>query len=565
MKVDRVRFQVLAAGFLLASLLLMVRLAAVQLFQHRRWLSEGEKQQEAVVAVDPPRGDILTRDGLLLAGSLERVSVYANPKRLPRHQWEEAAEKLAPLVGLSPQAILGELAQRQGFFYLAKNVDPTVAVKVARLNLRGVGTLPSRQRLYPLGTLAAAVVGFVNADGKGQAGVETSCQNLLAGEGALVRLFRDGKRVPTPLQQYQEKPGRPGFNLVLTIDSRVQWILEEELRATLEKEGGKGASAVAMDPYTGEVLGLASLPSFDPQELGRYPKENWHNRAVEMVLEPGSTFKPFVVAAALAAGSVTPEALVDCSGGGIRLAGFFIRDHASYGLLPLRQVLAFSSNVGAIKVALQVPSQKLDETIRALGFGQPTGVELPAEAAGIYRRWERSSWSALTPAGLALGQEISVTAIQLARAYAALANGGILVKPTLIREVRDPQKGTIAGLRTFPSRRALPTEVAHQVAAMLESVVEEGTGRAAAVAGFRIAGKTGTAQKAVNGSYKAGRHAAWFAGFFPLPEAKMVLVVCVDEPGANFWAAEVAAPTFGRIAQRLTQVLGLEPNRGGFA
>lgn len=565
MKVDRVRFLVLVVGFLLASLFLLVRLAAVQLFQHRRWLSEGEKQQEAVIAVDPPRGDIVTRDGLLLAGSLERVSVYANPKRLPRHQWEEAAEKLAPLVELPPQAILRALAQRQGFFYLAKNVDPTVAVKVARLDLRGVGTLPSQQRLYPLGTLAAAVVGFVNAEGKGQAGVEASCQNLLAGEGALVRLSRDGKRVPTPLQQHQEKPGRPGFNLVLTLDSRVQWILEEELAATLEKVGGKGASAVAMDPYTGEVLGLASLPSFDPQELGRYPKEHWHNRVVEMVLEPGSTFKPFVVAAALAAGSVTPEVLVDCSGGGIRLAGFFIRDHASYGLLPLWQVLAFSSNVGAIKVALQVPPQKLDQTIRALGFGQPTGVELPAESAGIYRQWGRSSWSALTPAGLALGQEISVTAIQLARAYAALANGGILVQPTLIREVRDPQKGTIAGPRTLPSSRALPTWVAHQVAAMLESVVEEGTGRAAAVAGFRVAGKTGTAQKAVNGSYKAGAHAAWFAGFFPLPEAKVVLVVCVDEPRANFWAAEIAAPTFGRIAQRLTQVLGLAPNRGGFA
>lgn len=565
MNVDRLRFQLLVAGFLLASLFLIVRLANLQLFQHRRWLSEGEKQQEAVVPVDPPRGAIVTRDGLLLAGSLERVSVYANPRRLPKNQWEEAAEKLAPLVGLSPQTILRELAQRQGFFYLAKNVDPTVAVKVARLNFRGVGTLPSQQRIYPLGTLAAAVVGFVAASGNGQAGVEASCQNLLAGEGALVRLSRDGKRVPTPLQQQEDKPGRPGFNLVLTLDSRVQWILEEELAATLKKVGGKGASAVAMDPYTGEVLGLASLPSFDPQELGRYPKENWHNRAVEMVLEPGSTFKPFVVAAALTAGAVSAEALVDCSGGGIRLAGFFIRDHTFHGLLPLRQVLAFSSNVGAIRVALQVPSQQLDETIQALGFGQPTGIELPAESAGIYRRWGKSSWSALTPAGLALGQEISVTAIQLARAYAAFANGGILVQPTLIREVRDPQKGTIAGPQLRHSARALPTAVAQQVAAMLESVVEEGTGKAAAVAGFRVAGKTGTAQKAIHGSYKAGRHAAWFAGFFPLPEVKLVLVVCIDEPEANYWAAEVAAPTFGRIAQRLTQVLALAPNLGGFA
>jgi cell division protein FtsI/penicillin-binding protein 2 len=304
---------------------------------------------------------------------------------------------------------------------------------------------------------------------------------------------------------------------------------------------------------------MASLPSYDPQDLGRFPQEHWHNRAVETVLEPGSTFKPFVVAAALTAGVVGSESLVDCSGGGVEVAGFFIRDHARYGVLPLRQVLAFSSNAGTIRLALRTPEEQLDQTIWALGFGQPTRVELPAESPGLYRRWGKGSWSALTPAGLAIGQEISVTALQLARAYAALANGGLLVQPTLLAEVRDRDGNPVAVRRSASTKRVLPEPVARAVAGMLEAVVEEGTGKAAAVAGFRVAGKTGTAQKAVGGSYKAGRHAAWFAGFFPMPDPKLVLVVCVDEPQASYWAAEVAAPTFGRIAARLLPLLGVLP------
>jgi len=365
--------------------------------------------------------------------------------------------------------------------------------------------------------------------------------------------------VPTRLAYKLEKPGRPGFQLVLTLDARVQWVLEEELARTLEEVGGRGAAAVALDPLTGEVRGMASLPSYDPQDLGRFPKEHWHNRAVETVLEPGSTFKPFVVAAALTAGVVGSESLVDCSGGGVEVAGFFIRDHARYGVLPLRQVLAFSSNAGTIRLALRTPEEQLDQTIWALGFGQPTRVELPAESPGLYRRWGKGSWSALTPAGLAIGQEISVTALQLARAYAALANGGLLVQPTLLAEVRDRDGNPVAVRRSASTKRVLPEPVARAVAGMLEAVVEEGTGKAAAVAGFRVAGKTGTAQKAVGGSYKAGRHAAWFAGFFPMPDPKLVLVVCVDEPQASYWAAEVAAPTFGRIAARLLPLLGVLP------
>ncbi|MCS7182435.1 MAG: penicillin-binding protein 2 [Thermoanaerobaculum sp.] len=543
----------------------VVRLAQVQLFQHQLWLAEAERQQGTLVPVDSPRGTIRTREGLLLAGSVEKVAVYVNPKRLPRDKWSWAAEQLAPIVGQSPQDILEQIQRRPGFFYLARGLDPQVAERVARLHLRGVGTLPAEQRVYPMGTFAAPVLGFVNVEGQGQGGIEAACNQLLAGEPALVRLSRDGKRIPTKLGQRTEKPGRPGFHVVLTLDARVQWILEEELSRTLGQVRGKGGSAVALNATTGEILGLASLPAFDPQQLARYPREHWRNRAVETVLEPGSTFKPFVVAAALQAGVVHPESLVDCSGGGVEVAGVFMRDHGRFGTLPLAQVLSFSSNAGAIRLALRTPGEVLDQTIRAFGFGQTTGVELPAESPGLYRPRGQGSWSALTPAGLALGQEISVTAVQLARAYAVFANGGLLVRPTLIRSVHDTQGQTVATHAPKPPQRVLPQEVAEAVSHMLEQVVEQGTGKAARVAGFRLAGKTGTAQKAVDGSYRHGRHAAWFAGFFPQLQPSLVLVVCVDEPEATFWASEVAAPAFGRMARRLLQLWGATPRVEGQA
>ncbi|MFN3414578.1 MAG: hypothetical protein ACK42L_11020, partial [Thermoanaerobaculum sp.] len=242
------RFWLLIAGLLAGAAVVVVRLFYVQLVQHELWLSEAEKQQETLVPVDAPRGTITTRDGLLLAGSVEKVAIYVNPKRIPKDRWSFVAQKLAPLVGRTPSQVLAEIERRNGFFYLAKGLSPEVVEPVARLHLRGVGTLPWQQRLYPMGTFAAPVVGFVNAEGQGQAGVEAYCQNLLAGEASLVRLSRDGKKIPTKLDEQTEKPGRPGFQVVLTLEARVQWILEDELARILEEVGGKGAAAVALDP-----------------------------------------------------------------------------------------------------------------------------------------------------------------------------------------------------------------------------------------------------------------------------------------------------------------------------
>jgi cell division protein FtsI (penicillin-binding protein 3) len=559
----RGRFRLLVA--VLAGWLAVVvgRLAQVQVLQHERWQGEAAKQQEKTVEVEEPRGDIISRDGRVLASSLERVAVYVNPRQVPRERWADVARRLGPIVGMPAEAVRARFGEKDGFFYLAKDLEPDVATAVAQLRERGIGTLRMEHRVYPQGELAGPMIGFVDGEGVGQAGLESFYDRTLRGTPSVFRLLRDGKTLPTPLDLRLEKQGRAGISLVLTIDARIQAAVEQELAATLGRVGGKGASAVVLDPRTGEVLALASMPSYDPDRPGDATGKQRRDQAIEVALEPGSTFKPFIVADAIEHGLISPGQMIDCSGGGVQIAGFFIHDHATYGALTVRDLLTYSSNAGAIRIAQMVPPEQLDEFITRFGFGSPTGVELPAETSGVYRG--PRSWSALSRAGLAIGQEITVSPLQLAQGYAVFANGGLLVRPTIVTETRDQNGRVLTPYRPRTPVRVLSPEVARQMAELLTGVVDEGTGIAAHVPGYRIAGKTGTAQKPVAGSYRAGAHAPWFAGFLPLPDPQLVIVVCVDEPHTTFWASDVAAPTFGHIAARLVALLGIPPSSGATA
>jgi len=558
--VNRARLRWLAWGLSAWAAVVVCRLVQVQVVEHRQWESGSARQRERPLEVEEPRGDIVSRDGRVLAGSLERAAVYANPRKIPREAWGVLAAGLAPLLGQPAATIVAQLRSHDGFFYLAKDVDPQVKDAIARLRQRGVGTVRTELRVYPHGALAGPLVGYINAEGNGQAGLEGFYDRTLRGLPSVYRVLQDGKISPTAIDLRPETEGRPGQSLIITLDCRVQQVVEQELGRTVAETGAKGASAVVLDPATGELLAVASVPSYDPGHLGQGAQNDRRNRAVEDALEPGSTFKPFIVAAAMEAGVLDPFEMVDCSGGGVTIANVFIHDHARFGFLPVRDVLAKSSNAGTIRIAYRVGPGQLDGTIRRLGFGQPTRVELPAETRGIYRGPQ--SWSALSRAGLAIGQEISVTPIQLAQAYAAIANGGLLVHPRLVVETRDRSGRTVAPNPPQAGVRVLPADVAGRIATMLEAVVEEGTGKAADVPEFRVAGKTGTAQRAFSGSYAAGRHVAWFAGFLPMPSPSLVIVVCVDEPVRDYWAADVAAPAFGRIAARTVVLLGLAPTAG---
>jgi len=556
----RERFLIVVVALAAWAALVCGRLVQVQVLQHERWLAEATRQQEKTIEIEEPRGEIVSRDGRVLASSVERVAVYANPRQVPAAQWSTVAQRLQPIVGLSAEAILARFREREGFFYLAKDLDPEVAGAVAQLRQRGVGTLRIERRVYPHGELAGPVIGFVDAEGTGQAGLEASYDRTLRGSPSVFRLLRDGKSLPTPLDLRLEKPGRAGISLYLTIDTRVQSAVEQELESVVAAFEAKRASAVVLDPASGELLAVASVPSYSPARPGEVAAERRRNYAVEMALEPGSTFKPFIVAAALENGVLAAHDVVDCSGGGVQVAGYFIRDHATYGMLSVRDLLTHSSNAGAIRIAHRLAPNALDGFVSRCGFGRPCGVELPAESAGVYRG--PKSWSALSRAGLAIGQEITVSPLQLAQGYAIFANGGMLVQPTIVRETRDAAGKPVTPYRQRSATRVLPAPVARAMSELLSGVVEEGTGVAAQVDGFRIAGKTGTAQKPIDGSYSAGAHAPWFAGYFPLSAPRLVIVVCVDEPRTRFWASDVAAPTFGRIAARLATLLGIEPSPG---
>ena len=553
----------LVAGLLIAwAIVVGARLAQVQLLEHEAWSREAAEQQQSTVEVEQPRGEVRTRDGRILAGSVERRALGVSTRLVPRGDWPEVARALAPIAGLTAAEIQARFRDAEGFLYLSKDLDPDVEGAVARLRRPGVWTERVERRVYPNGAFAGPLVGFVNAAGVGQAGLESSFESTLRGEPSVYHLVRDGKTRGTAVDRTLAAEGRAGLSLRLTIDSRIQLAVEQELAATIAEVGAEGAAGVVLDPRTGQVLALVSLPAYDPARPGKVPAEWRRNRAVEDVIEPGSTFKPVIVAAALAAGVLSANELIDCSGGGVQVADLFIRDHANYGVLPVRQVLAQSSNTGSVRIAYRIPPAQLDRAIRALGFGRVTGVELPAEARGIYRSPDK--WSAVSRAGLALGQEIAASALQLAQAYGAIANDGRLVPPTLVLETVDERSGeVITPYAQRPAQQVLPVEVARAVAAMLQETVEDGTGTSARVAGYAVAGKTGTAQKAATrGGYSAGVHASWFAGFLPREDPRLVIVVCVDAPSTAFWASEVAAPAFGRIAARLVRLVGLPPRTG---
>jgi cell division protein FtsI/penicillin-binding protein 2 len=558
--IDPRRFRVLAIALGVWAAMVAARLAQVQLVQHAGWRSEAAEQSERVREVKEARGEIRTRDGRLLAGSLSSVSVCANPSRISRSQWQVIAGRLAPLVGLRPDQVLARFRGEPGYIVLARNLDPEIAPLVARLRQRGLWTERAENRVYPNHGLAGPAVGFVDADDVGQAGLERFYDNTLAGVPSEYRLLCDGKTLPTAIDLRLEKAGRPGRSLLLALDSRVQLVVEQELANVLDRVGGEGAAAVVMDPENGELLAVASLPAYDPGRPGAVPPETRRDRAVEDAIEPGSVFKPIMIAAGIASGAVQPHELVDCSGGGVDVAGVFMHDHASFGLLPVSEVIAKSSNAGAIRLAYRIAPFALDETIRSLGFGERTGVELPAETRGLYRG--PRFWSALSRAGLALGEEITVSVVQVAQAYAVFANGGRLVHPRLVLETLEPDGTSVIPYRPAVGTQVLPPTVARQVTAMLEGVVDHGTGTTAAVPGYRVAGKTGTAQKTTNGKLRGGHHASWFAGFLPVDHPRFVIVVCVDQPRATYWATDVAAPAFGRIAARLVDLFGLPPSLG---
>ncbi|MEM7582134.1 MAG: penicillin-binding protein [Acidobacteriota bacterium] len=541
---------VLAGAWLCAVTL---RLYDLQVRKHEAYRERATRQQQRVVMLYPPRGTIFDARGRELAVSVEVSSVAADPTTI--EDPEAALQALAGLV--EPERLNKILASDREFAWIERKLDEPRARRFREVAPKGIFFLQESKRYYPLRSLAAQVLGYVGVDNKGLAGLEFLYDRVVTSEPGQRTVVRDA-RLGTVLHPRLEKDdATPGQNLHLTLDAAIQHLVERELARGIAESGARKGMIVVLDPNTGAILAMASYPTFDPNDFNASPRSHQRNQVVQDAYEPGSTFKMVTLAAALETGVVDPLETIDCEMGGIRLSGVRISDHHPFGELTTRQIIAKSSNVGAIKLGFAAGREQLFDTIRKFGFGQPTGIDLPSESSGILRPLER--WSQLSPAYISFGQAVSVTALQLTNSFAAIANGGRLLEPYIVEsigdEVRRPQPRKVVGLPISPSSVG-------QVRSMLESVVLEGTAKAAAIPGYRVAGKTGTAQKAIAGKgYADGKYIASFVGFAPVKNPALVAAVILDEPWPRYHGGEVAAPIFKEIASQILLYLGVPPDR----
>ena len=543
----------LAASWMLA---IFLRLYDLQVRRHEGYSQRAQEQQQAMVILDPPRGVVYDAQGRQLAVSIEVRSVAANPSKITDP--EKTAKTLGKLLGLDSRRLAKVLDSNRQFAWVQRKLDLPMVEKVEELDLEGIFTLPESKRYYPMGQLAAQVLGYVGTDNKGLAGLEYLYDKVVAGEAGKRQVLRDARSGTARLPSLKVSEAKPGQDLHLTLDATIQHIVESELESAIRQSGAKKGMVTVMDPHSGAVLAMASYPTFDPNHFGKYPPSSWRNQPTMDAYEPGSTFKMVTLAAAFEANVVDPLEKIDCGRGGINLYGTPISDHTPFDRLTTREIIAFSSNVGAIKLGQNAGRETLFETLERFGFGRPTGIDLPSESAGIVHPLER--WNKLSPAYVSFGHELSITAIQLTNAFAAIANGGYLLEPYVVAGVGSPGEQSwrtrkVQGLTISPSS-------VRQVRSMLESVILEGTAKTAAVPGYRVSGKTGTAQKSVSArGYAANRYVASFVGFVPVEKPALVISVILDEPWPRYHGGEVAAPVFAAVARQSLLYLGVPPER----
>jgi cell division protein FtsI (penicillin-binding protein 3) len=555
-RLGRVRF--LAIFLSLWASVVVGRLAELQLAQGGRYRARAQRQQERRIEVSPLRGSIFDREGRPLAVSVEASSVYAIPDEVRNPA--ATARVLARHFGQSEAAIIARLTQKKGFVWLARKLDRSAAIALAAEKIAGVHFVTETKRSYPKGRLAANVLGYVGTDDKGLGGLEHFYDSTIRGKPGEIVALTDARR--STYGEAEAPSGRPpeeGASLFVSLDSGIQFAVERELAAAVAEAQAKSGVAILLDPSDGAILAMATVPSFDPNDYGRSTGESRRNRAIADAYEPGSTFKMVTGSLALENSLVTLDELIDTGNGTIRVGNTTISEHdrKQFGSLTLAGIFEHSSNVGIIRIGLRLGPARLWRGATALGVGRASGVDLPGENAGIFRRPER--WSGLSNAMISMGQEVSVTPLQLARVAAAIANGGRLVQPRLVRRIVHPD-GRVEDIVPSPPQRVLSEATARTVRDLLVGVVLRGTGKKAAIPGFVVAGKTGTAQKAGIGGYQRGRYVSSFVGFAPSENPRIVGLVLIEEPkGGRYYGGDIAAPVFSRVVSQALGILRVGP------
>ena len=520
----------------------------MQLFNKDFLRNHGDARSVRIVSIPAHRGVITDRNDEPLAMSTPVHSIWATPRKALEHP--DDLQSLSGLLDINMKELMQMLSIRIGrdFVYLKRHIDPELASKVTSLDLDGVYLQREYRRYYPAGEVTAHIIGFTNVDDNGQEGIELAYDDWLRGIPGSKRVLKD--RLGRIVENIESiSATEPGKNLALSIDRRVQYLAYRELKAAVQHHHARGGSLVMLDTQTGEVMAMVGQPSYNPNNRGDLKGEYYRNRAVTDIFEPGSTLKPFTIAAALESGQYQPTTIIDTRPGYFKVGGHTIRDMHDYGVIDVTNVIKKSSNVGASKIALSLEPRILWDMLSRAGFGRPTGSGFPGESAGSLTNY--SNWSDVELATIAFGYGLSMTTLQLAQAYSVLAADGIMRPISFIR-VSEPPQGV----------RVISESVARQVRKMLETVVQEqGTGSRAAVRGYRVAGKTGTVHKSSAGGYSEDRYLSLFAGIAPASRPRIVMVVVIDEPGGSeHFGGQVSAPVFSRVMSGALRILDVTPD-----
>ena len=544
--------------FLLACLTIFsIRLVLIQIFRSSYLTALAQKQQNYFIDLEPRRGTIYDRNLRPLALNVAVDSLYAKPRAMNAKNKKAALENLPYLLNISADFLQAQLDRKKYFLWLSRKLPPELADKIRSLHIGGLDFIKESKRYYPDQALAAHLIGFAGMDNQGLEGLELWYNKYLKGENGWAQILRDARQRELLIEK-NFVPPRDGFNVVLTIDETIQYIAERALQKAFEKNNATGAVIIIMDPKTGEILALANRPTYDISKLKNIPAENRINRALVFTYEPGSVFKIVTASAALEEKVAKEDDKFFCENGKYKVGNHILHDHHPSGTLTFNGVFEQSSNIGVTKIAQLLGPEKIYEYARRFRFGMPTGINFPGEAAGNLKPVQL--WSKTSIGAVPIGQEVTVTAIQLICAISSIANDGVYMQPFVVKCVKDNQDQIIKEFQPKVVSRVITSETAKRVKAVLKGVVENGTGKRARIDGVSVAGKTGTAQKVVGGTYSHNKFYATFYGFAPVEDPKLAVIVIVDEPHPDYYGGTVAAPVFQEVVKDSLKYLAAKLN-----
>ena len=538
-----------------------VRAGYLQLFKGPGLSDEAAGQYTRELRLRAKRGTIYDRNHQAMAVSIETTSVAAYPALFADRKTSKTIRSLAKALNMTSSAISRQLDSKRSFVWLKRQATPKEVEAVQALELKGIDYLSEHARFYPNTTAAAQLLGFVGIDGRGLEGLEFNYNKDLMGTDREITILRDAKGRGFHADQSAASLGKSGNNIVLTIDSQIQFFAEEALAEAVEQHKALSGIAIVMEPYSGAILALANYPFFNPNDFGKYDAATWRNRAITDAFEPGSTMKIFSAAAALENRVVTPSSIFFCENGKYTVGGHQIHDTKSHGWLSVQQIVKYSSNIGMVKLVEQLGRKDLHNQLKQFGFGTPTQIDCPGEAGGSLSNFKR--WTSVDTGAISFGHGLSVTALQLVGATAALANDGRLVQPFIVQAITDPSGTPIYTATVKTLRQAVSVETAVTMRKIMRTVITEGgTGVQADIEGYAVCGKTGTAQKLKNdGTYAQDRYIASFVGLVPTHHPTLAILVVVDEPKGSYYGGTVAAPAFRRIAKEALAYLNIAPDK----